>query len=68
MLILYKTKVFSGQLTGSDEGEVYWMPLEEFRIKQLAEGMLDVLEIMETDKSECVCSYGKDEEYIGRLL
>lgn len=33
--------------------EVCWMPLEEFCTKPLAEGMLDVLEIMKTDKSEC---------------
>ena len=67
VLLLYKANDFSGELTSSDEGKVYWMPLEEFRTKPLAEGMLDVLEIMETDKSECVCSYGEDREYIGKL-
>ena len=67
MLLLYKAKDFSGQLTSSDEGKAYWMPLEEFRTKPLAEGMLDVLGIMETDKSECVCSYSEDGEYIGKL-
>ncbi|MDO4486335.1 MAG: NUDIX domain-containing protein [Bacillota bacterium] len=60
VLLLYKVNDFSGELTISDEGKVYWMPLEEFRTKQLAEGMLDVLEIMETDKSEFVRSYGED--------
>lgn len=67
VLLLYKAKDFSGELTSSDEGKVYWMPLEEFRTKPLAEGMLDVLEIMESDKNECVCSYGEDGEYIGKL-
>ena len=68
VLLLYKTDDFSGELTSSDEGKVYWMPLEEFRTKLLAEGMLDVLGIMETDKSECVCRYGEDGEYIGSLF
>ena len=27
----------------------------------------DVLEIMENDKSECVCSYGEDGEYMGEV-
>ena len=67
MLLLYKANDFSGELTSSDEGKAYWMPLEELRTKLLAEGMTDVLEIMETDKSECGCSYGEDGEYMGEV-
>lgn len=67
VLLLYKADDFSGEMTSSDEGKVYWMPLEEFRTKPLAEGMPDVLEIMETGKIECACSYGEDGEYIGKL-
>ena len=31
IVFLYKTNEFSGDLTSSDEGKVFWMPLEELR-------------------------------------
>ena len=54
VVLLYKTACFSGTLRSSEEGRVYWTSLEEFRGKDLAEGMESVLELMaSSEKSEC---------------
>ena len=46
MIFLYRAGRFTGTLRGSDEGEVFWMPLEEYRKKDLATGMDQVLKIV----------------------
>ena len=52
--LLYKATKFSGELKSSDEGEVYWIPLEEYQKLSLATGMKQVLQIMEKDEfTEC---------------
>lgn len=52
--LLYKATKFSGELKSSDEGEVYWIPLEEYQKMSLATGMKQVLQIMEKDEfTEC---------------
>lgn len=52
--LLYKATQFSGELTASEEGDVYWIPLEEYRKLSLAHGMDKVLQIMENDSfTEC---------------
>ena len=46
MIFLYKADQFTGALKGSDEGDVFWMSLEEYRKKDLADGMDQVLRIV----------------------
>lgn len=55
ILFLYRASEFSGTLRSSEEGEVYWIPLEEFEKKELAAGMEHVLKIIKSDAvNECV--------------
>lgn len=47
MVFLYKTKVYSGEVKSSEEGKVYWMPLEELKKKEMLwhlDKMLDIFE------------------------
>lgn len=45
MVLFYKTDKFEGSLSSSEEGEVYWMELEEMKKSNLAEGMDKMLEV-----------------------
>ena len=45
MVLFYKTDKFEGTLTSSDEGEVYWITLEEMKEKKLADGMEKMLQV-----------------------
>lgn len=45
MVLLYKTKKFEGNLTSSEEGEVYWLSLEEMARLRLADGMDKMLTV-----------------------
>lgn len=45
MVLFYKTDKFEGSLTSSDEGDVYWIELEEMKQMQLAEGMDKMLKV-----------------------
>lgn len=56
VILLYKAGEFSGTLKSSQEGKVYWIPLEEYRKKELAGGMEEVLKI--------VCEEGPRECYM----
>ncbi len=59
--LLYKTAEFSGELKSSEEGSVYWIPLAEYEKKQLANGMPQVLKIMQSDCfSECYMDVRED--------
>ena len=53
MVLLYKTDRFSGCLTGSDEGDVFWVNLNEIGNFQLADGMDKMLKVfLDDDLSE----------------
>jgi len=45
MVLFYKTDKFEGTLTSSDEGEVYWLELDEMKQRPLANGMDKMLEV-----------------------
>ncbi len=53
MVLLYQTECFQGQLKSSDEGEVFWLPLEEMKKRPMAHGMEKMLRVfLEDDISE----------------
>lgn len=60
VIFLYKATEFSGTLQSSEEGKVYWTPLDTLGEKALAVGMEAVLKIMESSTiNECyVCLEG----------
>lgn len=45
MVLFYKTDKFEGELKSSDEGEVYWLELQEMKNLHLAYGMDKMLEV-----------------------
>ena len=54
VITLYKAEKFTGTLTSSEEGKVYWIPVEELKSKELATGMEYVFKIMESEQiGEC---------------
>ena len=67
VILLYKAVAVGGDLQGSEEGHVYWEPLEVLKKKELAEGMMDVIRIMESDKTECLSGHDEEGNYWGKL-
>ena len=66
MVFLYKANEFSGTLTPSIEGDVFWIPLEELKTKKLLWHLELMLEIFSTDKySELFLD--KSKEYHPKL-
>jgi len=43
--LLYKADTFDGTPRSSDEGEVFWMPLDKLPSARLADGTLELLDI-----------------------
>ena len=60
MVFLYRTNKFSGELVPSDEGDVYWMPLEELKKKEPLWHLDKMLEIF--------CGNGFSELYFNRNI
>ncbi|CCZ63539.1 8-oxo-dGTP diphosphatase [Hungatella hathewayi] len=58
---LYRADQFEGELKSSEEGNVYWIPREEYEQKELAVGMHRVLKIMDSDEFyECFMEVKED--------
>lgn len=49
VVLLYKTKHFSGDLRSSDEGDVYWIKREELLDYPLANDFEEMVDVMESD-------------------
>ena len=45
MVLFYKTDKFEGTVTSSEEGDVYWISLDEMKQKKLADGMDKMLQV-----------------------
>ena len=49
IVLFYKTNQFSGTVTSSEEGEVFWIPRERLTEYTLAEDFEEMLKIFESD-------------------
>lgn len=49
IVLFYKTSSFSGELTSSGEGRVFWIKRSELQDYTLAEGFESMLEVFEND-------------------
>jgi 8-oxo-dGTP diphosphatase len=67
VLFLYKANEYSGSLKSSEEGQVYWIPLEEFKQKELAGGMEYVLQILESPQVNECYMHLENGKYVGTL-
>ncbi len=48
-MLLYKTDKFEGIVTSSEEGDVFWLTLDEMKQRKLAYGMDKMLEVFLND-------------------
>lgn len=64
VVLLYKTNKFSGALKSSEEGEVYWITLDELRTGNYAEGMDKMLELFLNDDLSEMCYHKENGEWI----
>ena len=67
MVLFYKTDQYEGELISSDEGEVYWLELEEMKQIHLAEGMDKMLEVFLDDNISEYFFYKENGELLGML-
>lgn len=68
VVFLYKTNRFSGKLSSSAEGRVFWIKREELEKYELAADFADLVKVFETDGiSEFFC-YEEDGRYAKRLI
>lgn len=68
VVLLFKTKEFSGTLRSSREGAVFWIKREELRHRALAKGFGEMLRIFESEDLNEQYSYRDGEEWRIRLL
>lgn len=50
VVFLYKATRFSGKITSSDEGEVFWLPRAELEEHQLVDDFMEIVKVMESDE------------------
>ena len=64
VILLYKTNKFTGELRSSDEGEVFWTTLEEFKTLPLSKTMLDMIDVfLDDDLSEFSWYLNEDKDW-----
>lgn len=49
VVLFYRTTQFSGQLTASDEGAVFWIPRTDLQKYPLSNDFLDMVKVFESD-------------------
>ncbi|MBO5396199.1 MAG: 8-oxo-dGTP diphosphatase [Clostridia bacterium] len=49
IVLFYKTDKFTGELRSSEEGEVFWMNIDDFRKSDMASDMSEMLDIFLDD-------------------
>ena len=67
MVLFYKTDKYEGTVTSSDEGEVYWIALEDMKKKKLAYGMDKMLEVFLDDNISEYFFYKEDGKWVEEL-
>lgn len=67
MVLFYKTDRFEGQIASSEEGEVYWLGLEEMKKKKLADGMEKMLEVFLNEDISEYFFYKEHGEWVEEL-
>lgn len=68
IVFLYRAEQFEGDLTSSEEGEVYWVRMDELKDMKLAEDMEETIEIMLREEPGEYYAYQKEDIWQGGLL
>ncbi len=67
VVLLYKTDKFTGELKSSEEGEVFWVTLDEFRRLNLAHEMEKMLEVFLNEDLSEMCYLRENDKWITLL-
>lgn len=67
MVLFYKTDKYEGELVSSDEGEVYWLELEDMKHRRLAGGMDKMLRVFLEDNISEYFFYKENGEWAEEL-
>jgi 8-oxo-dGTP diphosphatase len=67
MVLFYKTDKFEGTISSSDEGEVYWIELNEMMNMNLAKGMDKMLEVFLDEEISEYFFHKENGEWIEEL-
>lgn len=67
MVLFYKTDQYEGTIQSSDEGEVYWMEIEEMKKSNLASGMDKMLEVFLNEDISEYFFYKENDRWIEEL-
>lgn len=67
MVLLYKTDRFEGELHASDEGNVFWLELDEMKKANLADGMAETLDVFLNERLSEYYFHQENGEWIEAL-
>ena len=67
MVLFYKANKFEGELSSSEEGEVYWVELDEMKKLNLAEGMDKMLEVFLNENVSEYFFYKENDKWMDVL-
>ena len=67
IVLFYKTNKFQGTLTSSQEGEVFWVPLDQLGQMTLAEGMEKMLKVFLEDSISEYFFYRSQGQWVDLL-
>lgn len=67
VVLLYKTDQFEGTVASSEEGDVFWLTLEEMKQRKLAYGMDKMLEVFLNEHLSEYFFHKEDDKWIEEL-
>ena len=67
VVLFYKTDKFSGEITSSDEGEIFWTTVDEMKKMKLADGMDMMLELFLNENISEMCFEKENDKWIALL-
>lgn len=67
VVLLYKTDKFTGELKSSEEGEIFWVTLDEFRRLNLAHEMEKMLEVFLNEDLSEMCYLRENDRWMTLL-
>ena len=67
MVLLYKTDRFEGELHASDEGNVFWLELDDMKKANLADGMAETLDVFLNERLSEYYFHQENGEWIEAL-
>jgi 8-oxo-dGTP diphosphatase len=68
IVFLYKANRFLGELASSDEGEVYWVKLNEMKNANLAKGMDNMMRVFLDDDTSEYFFYRENGEWKEKIM